>query len=29
MFQELPDKKVYSDYYQIITRPIALDNIQV
>jgi hypothetical protein len=29
LFQELPDKKVYSDYYQVIKKPIALDNIQV
>jgi hypothetical protein len=29
LFQELPDKKVYSDYYLVITNPIALDNIQV
>ena len=29
LFQELPDKKVYGDYYQVIEKPIALDNIQV
>jgi hypothetical protein len=29
LFQELPDEKVYSDYYLFITKPIALDNIQV
>jgi hypothetical protein len=29
LFQELPDKKVYGDYYEIIKKPIALDNIQV
>jgi len=25
----LPDKKIYGDYYQVIKKPIALDNIQV
>ena len=29
LFQELPDKKTYADYYVVIDKPIALDNIQV
>jgi Bromodomain len=29
LFQELPDKKKYADYYEIIKKPIALDIIQV
>ena len=29
LFQELPDRKLYHDYYVVINNPIALDNIQV
>jgi hypothetical protein len=29
LFQELPDRKLYQDYYLVINKPIALDNIQV
>jgi Bromodomain len=29
LFQELPDRKLYNDYYLVIHNPIALDNIQV
>ena len=29
LFQELPDRKFYSDYYLVINKPVALDNIQV
>lgn len=29
LFLELPSKKLYPDYYQIIKNPIALENIKV
>ncbi|KAJ3335051.1 hypothetical protein HDU91_002381, partial [Kappamyces sp. JEL0680] len=28
IFLELPDRQIYSDYYHVITNPIALDMIQ-